>query len=227
MLGFEKYYHKVYQIPIDVVAQRFPHLGLMWKDARSRWYSFKEGGDYHSLFCEAQSDALSKEMFQESKRAPNIDKYQDLERRGFKACYGDSFQAQVLPNGWMLNRGKISYTRLAWMMQFEQRGIFWYPKGGYREWHTNHPYDGVIESAGWRLYLIDVDGEGESYFNYLDASGRLHRVLDKPLYANVFYLPPVALFWHSVVSNGDRFSCGFRPIGPAVQTLTQLIEEYS
>ena len=150
-------------------------------------------------------------------------KYQNLERQGFQEVYGYSFEARSLSHGWMLNRGKISYAKLAWMIHFEQRGVFWYPKGGYREWHTNHPYDGVVQNAGWRIYLVDTDGE--SAFHYLDAHGELKTVSDKPLYANIFYLPPVTLFWHSVVSNANRFSCGFRPIGGAVERLTQLIEE--
>lgn len=223
MSGFEQHYHKVYQLPIERLATVFPHLGLVWNDIHRRWLQIKSDRSFLDAFQARQADAISQEFFHETDCIPETDKYQDLERRGFKECYGYSMEATPLAKGWMLNRGKISYSHLAWMLQFEQRGIFWYPNGGYREWHTNHPYDGAIESAGWRIYLVDT--EGKSSFNYLDANGALHKVFDKPLYANIFYLPPVELFWHCVASKGNRFSCGFRPLGPAVHTLTKLIEE--
>ena len=219
----EHHYYRVYQLPITEVATVFPHLGLVWKDLHRRWQGIKENDAFLQAFHESQRSDASQELYQESSFTPDIDKYLNLERKGFQEVYGYSFEARPLSHGWILNRGKLSYSQLAWMVQFEQRGIFWYPNGGYREWHTNHPYDGEIQHAGWRIYLVDTDGE--SAFHYLDREGRLQTVYDKPLYANIFYLPPVKLFWHSVVSRSNRFSCGFRPLGSAVDRLTKLIEE--
>ena len=39
------------------------------------------------------------------------------------------------------------------------QGDYWYPRGGFRDWHTNK-YD----KSGWRLYIVDSDAAGESYF---------------------------------------------------------------
>ncbi|MEC7987497.1 MAG: hypothetical protein VX278_20190 [Myxococcota bacterium] len=219
----EQHYFKVYQLPIEEVVSVFPHLGLVWNDLHQRWLAIKKDASFLQAFQASQDTPESQVLFRESGMVPDTAKYQRLEQKGFKEVYGYSFEARPLSQGWMLNRGKISYSRLAWMVQFEQRGIFWYPNGGYREWHTNHPYDGKSQNAGWRIYFVDTDGK--SAFHYLDTKGKMQIARDKPLFANIFYLPPVKLFWHAVVSNGNRFSCGFRPLGPAVDRLTQMIEE--
>ena len=49
--------------------------------------------------------------------------------------------------------GHIQYTMV--------RGLFWYPKGGFREWHTNR-----FHLSGWRLYMIDCDEDERSWFAY-------------------------------------------------------------
>jgi len=48
------------------------------------------------------------------------------------------------------------------------RGIYWYPPGGFTEWHT----DGN-QVRGWRLYLADIDEEGRSVMAVKDKDKRL------------------------------------------------------
>ncbi len=85
-------------------------------------------------------------------------------------------------------------------------GNYWYPKGGYRSWHTNK-YD----PHGWAMFLVDVDRPGASWFQYLDpVSEEWIKIPDRPGMVTVFRIDPDELLWHSVVSEDcNRWSQGF------------------
>ena len=196
----------VHRISFDILFSRFPELQVVWNPLHRTWKELCAHTNWAELFRESQDSDL-RELFEDTQHMPDIEKYQRLEQLGLEQRV-----AIELGNGWFLNRGKIAYPRLAWLPSFEQRGIFWYPKGGFREWHSNFPYNEQTDRSGWRIYLVDVEEEGKSGFQYLNAEGQNVHCEDKIGYANVFWLPHDRFFWHAIYSNTNRFSCGFHPL---------------
>ena len=89
----------------------------------------------------------------------------------------------------------------------EVRGNFFYPPGGFREWHTNSI------NPGWRAYCVFSDESSLSSFNYINpASGSLSIVHDKSDHVNLFRVATSDQdsLWHSVQSSTWRLSMGFR-----------------
>lgn len=86
------------------------------------------------------------------------------------------------------------------------QGDYWYPPGGFRDWHTNK-YD----TSGWRLYIIDVDAPAESYFRIKSpATGEIVTLWDQPGTFNFFLIDPSRLLWHCIGSQlANRWSKGF------------------
>ncbi len=74
-------------------------------------------------------------------------------------------------------------------------GNFFYPKGAYREWHTN-----VFDPHGWRLYLVHTNPSGCSAFRYIhphtDMAVQCH---DFDGCLRLFKVGSDPLLWHSVV----------------------------
>ena len=205
--------YTVFQVPLASVFSVFPELEQIWTAWHGRWKKLCTNHDVREQF-DASIDEQQKILFMEAQRLPDIEKYQRMERTptGFPI-------SKPVADGWLINRGKIASRRLALTPHFEQRGIFWYPPKGFREWHSNHPYNRKTDIPGWRIYLVDVEEEGKSSFNFLDRNGTFTRCLDRKLHANIFYLPKEKFFWHSVVSHTDRFSCGFVPFPHATERL--------
>lgn len=90
----------------------------------------------------------------------------------------------------------------------ESRGNFYYPRGGFREWHTN-----AKNISGYRMYFI-AKNEGNSWFNYINPeTNQVVNLPDKNEYANIFYVHNYEnwnkVIWHSIYSETDRFSLGF------------------
>ena len=87
---------------------------------------------------------------------------------------------------------------------FENTGHFWYPPGGYMEWHTNS------RNPGWRFYITYVDKPGKSFFRYRDPiSGEIITIYDKQWNFRLFKVSLDKLLWHAVYSNTHRFSIGY------------------
>lgn len=118
---------------------------------------------------------------------------------------------------WMWKRGKWTrqitlevYDKIAKLLTdiigspVVVRGVFYYPPGGYRVWHSNQ-YD----PHGWRLYMVHTNG-GESAFNYL-ADGKVVSMPDKDGIVNAFKVGDGKdILYHSVHSDtADRWSLGF------------------
>lgn len=86
------------------------------------------------------------------------------------------------------------------------QGDYWYPPGGFRDWHTNK-YD----KAGWRLYIVDVDVRAQSYFRIKHP--RTHEIVtlwDQPGTFNFFLIDPARLLWHCIgAERCNRWSKGF------------------
>ncbi len=86
-------------------------------------------------------------------------------------------------------------------------GLFYYPPGGYAEWHTNK-YD----LTGWRMYYIKTTEPDKSWFRYKHVKqDTFHIAPDITEHYNMFYLEGGEdnLIWHSVYSDTHRFSIGF------------------
>jgi hypothetical protein len=207
----------VHQIPFEDLFSVFPELKWTWIPLHQKWRQLCRDTSWSESFHDHQ-DAKQRLLFSETKQVPDMECYQKMERLG-----QEDMEAKPLGDGWYLNRGKISYPRLAWMSSFEQRGIFWYPDGGYREWHSNYPYNDQTDRAGWRIYLVDVVEEGKSGFQYLDTDGQLAHCPDRKGYANVFWLPHDRFFWHAVYSHTNRFSCGFHPMPHVSRHVTEVV----
>jgi len=208
---------EVHQIPLSVLFSSFPELQAVWSPLHQVWKGLCANTSWENRFEESQ-DTEQKILFAETQDIPDVEKYQRLEQLG-----QEQREAVELGEGWFLNRGKISYPRLAWLPSFEQRGVFWYPKGGYREWHSNFPYNAHTDRAGWRIYLVDVEEEGKSGFQYLNEEGNCIHCADRKGYANIFWLPHDRFFWHAVFSRTNRFSCGFHPLPHLNATMNEIL----
>jgi hypothetical protein len=84
-------------------------------------------------------------------------------------------------------------------------GNFYYPPGGFREWHTNRK-----DTPGWRLYYVRTAEPDKSWFNYVDpVSKKMHQIADRDQHFNLFNLDDSdGLLWHSIYSDTHRFSLG-------------------
>ena|GEM_PF-3700327 len=209
----------VHQVPFSVLFSAFPELRFVWNSTHSQWRNICHKEEWKARFRACQDDQQQR-FYQETFHAPDMEYYQTLERLG-----EEKYWSEALGQGWFLNRGKISYPKLAWLSQFEQRGVFWYPNGGFREWHSNYPYNQETDVSGWRIYLVDVETEGQSGFQYLNSKGELVHCADRKGYANVFWLPRTKFFWHAVYSKTNRFSCGFRPLPHVSRAVSRVIED--
>lgn len=116
---------------------------------------------------------------------------------------------------WMWKRGKWTrptqqtggiYSEIARLLsdllksKVTIRGVFYYPPGGYRVWHSNR-----IDPPGLRFYIIGGNGGA---FHYLD-NGAVKTVKDVNGSINIFRVSQTDPFYHSVTSEGDRWSLGF------------------
>ncbi len=86
------------------------------------------------------------------------------------------------------------------------QGDYWYPPGGFRDWHTNK-YD----ATGWRLYIVDVDLPARSYFRIKNPrTQQIETLWDQPGTLNFFHINPDHLLWHCIgVGQANRWSKGF------------------
>ena len=86
------------------------------------------------------------------------------------------------------------------------QGDFYYPPGGFRGWHTNK-----FDKAGWRMYIVDVEEPGKSFFRFKDPeSGEMVTHRDLAGQVNFFKIDPEHLLWHCIVSpETHRWSKGF------------------
>ena len=101
---------------------------------------------------------------------------------------------------------------------WESRGLFYYPPGGCREWHTNER-----DPPGWRLYVSYT--QGTSHFHYVDdhrragdGDGAVVSQKERGALVRMFRVQDGSassgpVLWHAVSaspSGGRRWSVGFR-----------------
>jgi hypothetical protein len=99
-----------------------------------------------------------------------------------------------------------SHTARIFGQPVTPRGHFLYPPGGFLQWHTN-----VQHAEGWRMYVIDVDREEESFFRFVDpVTGELVTRWDRKGIVHLFYVGRERPCWHCVKSvSAHRWSRGF------------------
>jgi hypothetical protein len=100
-----------------------------------------------------------------------------------------------------------------------QRGNFYYPPQGYREWHTNQ-----FDVHGWRLYVVHTVPDGCAQFNYVDPqTGEVKTCIDSSGCLRLFKVGSGdQKLWHSIVSEGDRWSLGYVINEETANTLIEL-----
>jgi len=115
-------------------------------------------------------------------------------------------------------------------------GNFYYPPGGFREWHTNkcqqrkvpedrafkfEREDSLFESTqdckghratgGWRGYMVFAQEPHKSWMSVIDGAGDFRTLVDRTGYVSLFYLPGGSdNSWHTIFSTTHRWSIGFR-----------------
>jgi hypothetical protein len=111
-----------------------------------------------------------------------------------------------------------------------QRGNFYYPSQGYREWHTNQ-----FDRHGWRLYLVHTEPSGCALFRYKNRLNREERgrqegeeqevvdCRDEDGVARLFEVRGgQEALWHCIVSEGHRWSLGVILSDRAAQRLIEM-----
>ena len=96
--------------------------------------------------------------------------------------------------------------------KLEQSGCFYYPKGGFMGWHTNH------DTEEDRVYITYAEEDKKSFFRYYQDGNIITDYDNKGITVRRFSVaggPP--FFWHCVGSNTNRFSFGYR-LHPIRQT---------
>jgi len=134
-----------------------------------------------------------------------------ISSKGCMLCCTDHPIARYMAEIYKSIYGNLKYT--------EVRGLFWYPKGGFREWHTNEH-----TRLGWRLYLVYADEDEKSWFSFKHPqTGKLHTMPDRSGYINVFKItkdPPV---WHNIYSQTNRISLGIHVTDEFIEKFIEFI----
>mgnify|MGYP001208571129 CR=1 FL=1 len=89
--------------------------------------------------------------------------------------------------------------------ELNQSGCFYYPKGGFMGWHTNHD---TVED---RIYITYTEEDKKSFFRYYKDESIITDYDNKGITIRRFSVaggPP--FFWHCVGSETNRFSFGYR-----------------
>ena len=215
----------VIQVPISRIIKDFPILGKLWGEYKCMCnYGTNPTEQTLKLNNLINKNKYLIEMRNEVMSYPDKVKYDTFE-------VDNSFKGRSLPkirepynNVWRVLNAKYIHTvndksfpdyywdksNMQKMLDLgmEARGNFYYPKGSFREWHTN-----AYHVNGYRMYFI-AKGPEESYFNYINPdTNQVVNLQDRNEYANIFYVYGTddwnKMVWHSIYSNTDRFSLGF------------------
>ena len=95
--------------------------------------------------------------------------------------------------------------RLGNVLSVTKSGHFLYPPGSFMSWHTNS------KAPGWRLYINYVEEAGKSFFRYRNPeTGEIVTSMDQKWNFRLFKIDPKKPFWHTVYSDTNRYSFGYR-----------------
>jgi hypothetical protein len=141
------------------------------------------------------------------------------QQEGLVSTHGDTRSSTPMRVTYRISAGHVAFedreTRLAGLIRAVSdyfgaacpcRGDYWYPRGGFRAWHTNK-YD----PPGWRLYIVDVDVGRRSFFRVKNPdSSEFYTLWDQPGTFNFFLIDPLRVLWHCIRSfDANRWSKGF------------------
>jgi hypothetical protein len=214
----------VYQVPIKEITNRIPILQELWADYKGMCsYGTQSGKQTSGLNKVIESVPYLKDMREEVMNYPDKEKYDRFEQT---EIFGKPENLPVVipfNNVWHIKNGKyqhslngLCFPRYHWDNQklrmleninIEPRGNFYYPPGGFREWHSNRTH-----GAGYRMYFVACDNDNQSGLNYVDpVTDKVNTHYDKNEHANIFYVTDSKseAFFHAVFSDTNRFSLGF------------------
>lgn len=142
--------------------------------------------------------------------------------------------SRILKKNWVQNSGTLIHRYIKVLSSkyvneyknyiLDIKGLFYYPPGGFREWHTN-----MHDDTSWRLYYIHTTESNKSWFRYVPRGTSETVVLsDKTGHFNMFKLRKEKkdLVWHSVYSDTHRFSVGFKISPLYAYIVAKRYEEY-
>ncbi len=165
-------------------------------------------------------------IYNECRNFPNLEKWTKFEMESHRPNTNLTGLGPAADNGWQQNNGKFRKSTNSKNITISKEiaeilspdaadndiprptGHLYYPKGGYKEWHTNK-----FELPGWRLYIIHTKPDKCSSFRYVDHySNEIVNSKDRNGMARLFKVndgisEPV--LWHAISSDGDRWSFGF------------------
>jgi len=216
-----------YQVPISEFTDRFPIINEIW----THYKGMCNFGTETVTQTNALNGIINKVPYLNNMREevmvyPDKKKYDQFE---ITECYGnENNRPVILPYNdvWRLKNGKYqhlvnnrSFPKYHWdeskinllsNIGLDPRGNFYYPAGGFREWHSNR-----LDTPGYRVYFVACEKDNKSGLNYIDpVTDTVKTLYDKNETANIFYVNDSKenAFFHSVFSDTDRFSFGFNVI---------------
>ncbi len=198
-----------------------PGFSSIWEQVRE--YSVcpdgKDSGFFSGIAVDSQPDSLLHSL----EHPPDEEKLIQGEfeaamrkKRKREAASGDSPQPEggyqikagyvSLRERWPRLKGLIASVSEYFGYECYIQGDFYYPRGGFRGWHTN-----AYDRPGWRMYVVDVARPNASYFRFLHPKKRrIVTIWDTPGTVNFFRIYPGYLLWHCIRSIGtERWSKGF------------------
>ena len=141
-----------------------------------------------------------------------------------------------ITDDWILHLGRLTFNvaranrlKLFWKIKevfgddARMSGFFYYPPGGFKEWHTDFEDPQMDPEKHWRIYLIKSAEDKASWFQYIDpVTGEIERVYDYDGHLNFFNLIEEKPLWHGVISNTHRYSLGIKLGDEAISHLLDL-----
>ena len=216
----------VISVPISLITNKEPIFKELWEEFKGMCNYGTNGLHQTRLINQIiQNDRyLSKFRSDVMKYPSDKNMYNTFELNSTMNGRTVKILTQPYNEVWRVTNGKfqhlvdnVSFPSYYWSkdklkkltdLGVEARGNFYYPKGAFREWHTN-----AKNISGYRMYFI-AKNEGNSWFNYINPeTNQVVNLPDKNEYANIFYVHNYEnwdkVIWHSIYSETDRFSLGF------------------
>ena len=216
----------VYNIPWDAIPELHDHINPLLENIMENLPK----GDLYKLHDQMPEYKM---RFDDADKILKSRDYYTKVEMNLRDHTGNGSSRLVLTNNAnnQLSDGKYQLSdgkyRLNSSLKFSKlTGFFYYPPGGFKEWHTNQNSGRV---PNWRIYLIFLTNpDTESYFSYINPkTKKFHRMRDKHMHFNVFYLNnnPNRLLWHSVKCiKGGRISIGLNINPFTIPSLAKILE---
>ena len=100
-------------------------------------------------------------------------------------------------------------------------GFFYYPPGGFKEWHTDYEDPMSDPEKKWRVYMVRTTKDNKSWFQYYGKDKKIRKIMDRNAHMNLFNLTETPPLWHGVFSNTHRWSIGIKLDADVIHSLIQ------